>query len=138
MSSEEDPFYKQTILAVLFKMVNFIFQMDLLPYDCKLKIFITEIFALDKSKNPNSYINRKKEEWTLRGEKSLYMLLHVHFIASAHVMFFPSPLSSIYKVHDEAKDKAFELEMSWVCDESNRQHQKVISSPILNWCSCLW
>lgn len=31
----------------------------------------------------------------------------------------------IYAVHDEAKDKAFELEMSWVCDESDRQHQKV-------------
>ncbi|KAG6481105.1 hypothetical protein ZIOFF_057697 [Zingiber officinale] len=31
----------------------------------------------------------------------------------------------IFGVHDEAKDKAFELEMSWVCDESNRQHQKV-------------
>ncbi|KAK4346123.1 hypothetical protein RND71_036299 [Anisodus tanguticus] len=31
----------------------------------------------------------------------------------------------IYGVHDEAKDKVFELEMSWVCDESNRQHQKV-------------
>ncbi|KAF9675263.1 hypothetical protein SADUNF_Sadunf09G0013800 [Salix dunnii] len=31
----------------------------------------------------------------------------------------------IYKLHDEAKDKAFELEMSWVCDESKRQHQKV-------------
>ncbi|GMP91626.1 hypothetical protein CsSME_00042240 [Camellia sinensis var. sinensis] len=31
----------------------------------------------------------------------------------------------IYKVHDEAKDKAFELEMSWVCDESKRQHEKV-------------
>ncbi|KAI3891537.1 hypothetical protein MKW92_000247 [Papaver armeniacum] len=31
----------------------------------------------------------------------------------------------IYSVHDEAKDKAFELEMSWVCDESNRLHQKV-------------
>lgn len=31
----------------------------------------------------------------------------------------------IYGVHDEAKDKTFELEMSWVCDESNRQHQKV-------------
>ncbi|KAL3841115.1 hypothetical protein ACJIZ3_025706 [Penstemon smallii] len=31
----------------------------------------------------------------------------------------------IYGVHDEAKDKAFELEMSWVCDESKRQHQKV-------------
>lgn len=34
-------------------------------------------------------------------------------------------ISSIYGVHDEAKDKAFELEMHWVCDESNRQHQKV-------------
>ncbi|MCH99956.1 proteasome subunit alpha type-3-like, partial [Trifolium medium] len=31
---------------------------------------------------------------------------------------------SIYGVHDEAKDKDFELEMSWVCDESNRQHEK--------------
>ncbi|KAF2291767.1 hypothetical protein GH714_035522 [Hevea brasiliensis] len=34
-------------------------------------------------------------------------------------------IDSIYKVHDEAKDKAFELEMSWVCDESKRLHQKV-------------
>ncbi|EEF29537.1 proteasome subunit alpha type, putative [Ricinus communis] len=31
----------------------------------------------------------------------------------------------IYKVHDEAKDKAFELEMSWICDESKRLHQKI-------------
>ncbi|WVZ68464.1 hypothetical protein U9M48_017399 [Paspalum notatum var. saurae] len=31
----------------------------------------------------------------------------------------------IYGVHDEAKDKAFELELSWICDESDRQHQKV-------------
>ncbi|KAF3441377.1 hypothetical protein FNV43_RR15291 [Rhamnella rubrinervis] len=31
----------------------------------------------------------------------------------------------IYGIHDEAKDKDFELEMSWVCDESNRLHQKV-------------
>lgn len=38
---------------------------------------------------------------------------------------FSLMLSSIYGVHDEAKDKEFELEMSWVCDESNRQHQKV-------------
>lgn len=34
-------------------------------------------------------------------------------------------LRSIYAVHDEAKDKAFELEMSWICDESNREHQRV-------------
>jgi len=33
--------------------------------------------------------------------------------------------SSIYGVHEEAKDKDFELEMSWVCEESNRQHEKV-------------
>lgn len=39
----------------------------------------------------------------------------------------------IYGVHDEAKDKAFELEMSWVCDESNRQHQKVSSSSIVGY-----
>ncbi|KAK8990935.1 hypothetical protein V6N11_061967 [Hibiscus sabdariffa] len=32
----------------------------------------------------------------------------------------------IYKVHDEAKDKAFELEMSWVCEESKQQHQKFL------------
>lgn len=40
-------------------------------------------------------------------------------------------LTRIYGVHDEAKDKAFELEMSWVCDESNRQHQKVIETGFL-------
>jgi len=31
----------------------------------------------------------------------------------------------IYQVHDDAKDKAFELELSWVCDESQRRHEKV-------------
>uniref|UniRef100_A0A0E0KQP1 Proteasome subunit alpha type n=2 Tax=Oryza punctata TaxID=4537 RepID=A0A0E0KQP1_ORYPU len=30
----------------------------------------------------------------------------------------------VYGVHDEAKDKDFELELSWVCDESKRQHEK--------------
>jgi len=32
---------------------------------------------------------------------------------------------SLYQVHDEAKDKEFELELSWVCEESNRMHTKV-------------
>ena len=32
---------------------------------------------------------------------------------------------SIYGVHDEAKDKDFEREMSCVCEESNRRHAKV-------------
>ncbi|KAG0212044.1 hypothetical protein BGX28_006942 [Mortierella sp. GBA30] len=31
----------------------------------------------------------------------------------------------IYNVHDDAKDKEFELELSWVCTESNGYHQIV-------------
>jgi len=31
----------------------------------------------------------------------------------------------IYAVHDEVKDKTFELELSWICEESGRQHQLV-------------
>jgi hypothetical protein len=33
--------------------------------------------------------------------------------------------TSIYNVHDDAKDKDFELELSWVCTESNGLHQAV-------------
>ncbi len=29
---------------------------------------------------------------------------------------------SVYKLHDEVKDKDFELELSWVCEESGRKH----------------
>lgn len=32
---------------------------------------------------------------------------------------------SIYNVHDDAKDKEFELELSWVCEESKGFHQFV-------------
>lgn len=31
----------------------------------------------------------------------------------------------IYKLHDDVKDKEFELEMSWVCDESDKKHVMV-------------
>jgi 20S proteasome subunit alpha 7 len=31
----------------------------------------------------------------------------------------------IYKLHDDVKDKEFELELSWVCNESNRKHVMV-------------
>ncbi|ORX69685.1 N-terminal nucleophile aminohydrolase [Linderina pennispora] len=31
----------------------------------------------------------------------------------------------IYSAHDETKDKLFELELSWVCEESGRKHQRV-------------
>lgn len=55
-----------------------------------------------------------------------FMLCCFHHLISAFslsVVF--TFMNSIYGVHDEAKDKAFELELSWICDESNRQHQKV-------------
>jgi len=28
----------------------------------------------------------------------------------------------IYSVHDDVKDKPFELELSWVCEDSKKQH----------------
>jgi len=31
----------------------------------------------------------------------------------------------IYKFHDDIKEKDFELELSWVCDETNKTHQYV-------------
>lgn len=31
----------------------------------------------------------------------------------------------IYGSHDESKDKAFELELSWVCEESGKEHVRV-------------
>ena len=34
----------------------------------------------------------------------------------------------IHTVHDEAKDKPFELEMSWVCDETGKRHERVPQS----------
>lgn len=34
----------------------------------------------------------------------------------------------IYTVHDEAKDKEFELQMSWICDASNKKHERVPAS----------
>lgn len=34
-------------------------------------------------------------------------------------------LISIYTCHDDAKDKDFELELSWICAESKYKHQFV-------------
>ncbi len=39
--------------------------------------------------------------------------------------FVRAHLVSIHTVHDEVKDKEFELEMSWICPESGNQHQLV-------------
>lgn len=35
---------------------------------------------------------------------------------------------SIYLVHDELKDKNFELELSWVCKDSDGHHERVPES----------
>lgn len=32
---------------------------------------------------------------------------------------------SLHVLHDEAKDKPFEIEMSWVCEETEWKHQSV-------------
>lgn len=32
---------------------------------------------------------------------------------------------SLHVLHDEAKDKPFEIEMSWVCEETEWKHQTV-------------
>lgn len=39
----------------------------------------------------------------------------------------PTDLSqnSIYSVHDDSKDKPFELELSWVCEETGNLHKFV-------------
>lgn len=34
-------------------------------------------------------------------------------------------MCSIHLVHDDNKDKDFELEMTWVCEESGWKHQSV-------------
>jgi len=31
----------------------------------------------------------------------------------------------MYSIHDELKDKQFELEITWICDESGRKHTLV-------------
>lgn len=40
-------------------------------------------------------------------------------------MILTDSLCSIYLVHDDAKEKDFELEMTWISDESNGLHVPV-------------
>lgn len=41
------------------------------------------------------------------------------------MLLVPCFFCSIYGVHDDAKDKAFELELSWVCEETGNLHRFV-------------
>ena len=34
-------------------------------------------------------------------------------------------IASLYKVHEDAKDKDMEIEMSWICPESKNRHAQV-------------
>jgi hypothetical protein len=38
---------------------------------------------------------------------------------------FHRPANSVYLVHDDNKDKDFELEMTWICEESGFKHAPV-------------
>ncbi|TVU19927.1 hypothetical protein EJB05_36109, partial [Eragrostis curvula] len=44
----------------------------------------------------------------------------------------------IYGIHDEANDKAFELQLSWVCDESNRPLQKLLVPLLYRYQQIFW
>lgn len=48
-------------------------------------------------------------------------MYHVRLYSTLTDLFF----ISIYLVHDDAKEKEFELEMSWIGDETNGVHLPV-------------
>ncbi len=48
-------------------------------------------------------------------------------------MPLPPPRRSLHKVHDE-DGKKFEIEASWICDETNKEHQRV--SALNTHCRC--
>ena len=52
------------------------------------------------------------------------MYVNSHTVLIAVFIYFVL-LSSIYLVHDDAKEKEFELEMSWIGDETGGRHVPV-------------
>ena len=65
----------------------------------------------------------KFSELTMREAVTEAARMYVEFI-----LFYATTLltaTSIYLVHDDAKEKDLELEMSWVGDETNGIHQPV-------------
>lgn len=52
----------------------------------------------------------------------MQMCMYMHIYVDIYIFF---DLFSIYLVHDEVKDKMFEMELSWVCEESGGRHQFV-------------
>ena len=51
--------------------------------------------------------------------------MFVSHLSSPCIIFLTSYTASIYLVHDDAKEKEFELEMSWIGDETNGVHLPV-------------
>jgi 20S proteasome subunit alpha 7 len=51
--------------------------------------------------------------------------MFVSHFSSPCIIFLTSYIASIYLVHDDAKEKEFELEMSWIGDETNGVHLPV-------------
>lgn len=40
-------------------------------------------------------------------------------------MFLFSKINRLHLCHEEFKDKRFEIEISWICPETNFQHQMI-------------
>jgi hypothetical protein len=59
----------------------------------------------------------------------LYASFHLLFASSFSclhsILGTLQPGVSISLVHDDTKDKAFELELAWVCEESKNKYQRV-------------
>ena len=98
-------------------------------------VLMDQGFLAGKLRNWN-YLrwHARKALLKLRKCEQCLLLLYAWWFVYNHLLLNPRWLQglmwvfmcSIYKLHDEAKDKAFELEMSWICEESKREHQKVV------------
>lgn len=81
-----------------------------------------QLFQIEASGNSHRYFGtavgkgRQTAKTEIERLKLTEMTCREAVIAAAKI---------IYQVHDDAKESAFELELSWVCEESARIHQRV-------------
>merc|ERR1712178_170320 len=81
-----------------------------------------ELYMLDPSGTAYRYfataVGKAKQAAKTELEK-----LNLEELSARDALFEVSKI--IHQVHDEVKDKNFELELSWMCDETNGQHKLV-------------
>lgn len=71
----------------------------------------------------------------LRTKKSPNLLLRCFVLACGgrSRLEHDQPCRSLHVLHDEAKDKPFELEMSWITEESGWKYQSVPAAQVRRW-----